>query len=193
MIFDEDRLIMIFALSLEEQKRDWYLSLPLACIEDCDDFEDLFMKRWPCNVQGTFNIEKFYQVTKGREDVREFIQNFDRVVKDMRDHLKPSEANILDKFIKAVGGHFTYVLRDKKPSTLAEAKEIAMEVEENIWISKVDINDHPRARVDVKKEKSKDEHEETLLAILKRMDKFTEEANAHDMVIINKITALERA
>ena len=93
------------------------------------------MKRWSCNAQGTFNIENFYQITKGREDVREFIQIFHRVVKDIPDNLKPSEANILDKFIKAVGGHFTYVLRDKKPSTQPEAKEMAMEVEENIQIS----------------------------------------------------------
>jgi len=104
------------------------------------------MKRWSCNAQGTFSIEKFYQITKGREDVREFIQKFDRVVKDIRNHLKPFEANILDKFIKVVGGHLTYVLRDKKPSTLAEGKEIAMEVEANLRISKVDVTDHPRAK-----------------------------------------------
>ena len=114
------------------------------------------MKRWSNNAQGTLNIEKFYQITKGREDMREFIQKFDTVLKDIFHHLKPSEAKILDKFINAVGGHFPYVLRDKKPSTLAEAKEIAMEVEENIRISKVAINDHPRAKVEVKKETSKD-------------------------------------
>lgn len=125
--------------------------------------------------------------------MREFIQKFDRVVKDILDHLKPSEANILDKFIKAVGGHFTFVLRDKKPSTLAEAKEIAMEVEENIRISKVDINDHPKARTEAKKEKPKDQHKETLLSILKRMENFTKEANVHDRVIMDEIIALERA
>ena len=81
MIFDEDRIKMLFALSLEGQARDWYLSLPPRCIKDSDEFEDLFMKRWSCNTQGTSNIEKFYQITKGREDVRVFIQNFDRVVK----------------------------------------------------------------------------------------------------------------
>jgi len=64
--------------------------------------------------------------------VQEFIQKFYRVVKDIPDHLKPSQANILDKFIKAVDGHLTYVLKDKTPSTLVEAKETAMEVEENI-------------------------------------------------------------
>ena len=128
---------------------------------------------------------KFYQITKGREGVREFIQKFDRVVKDIPDHLKPSKANILDKFIKVVGGHFPYVLRDKKPSTLVEAKEITMEVEENQWISKVDVTNHPRAKSKVKKEKSKDQHEKTLLAILKKMENFSEEVNSRDRVIMN--------
>jgi len=58
---------------------------------------------------------------------------------------------------------------------------------------KVDINDHPRAKFETKKEKSKDQHKETLLAILKKMEMFTEEANARDRVIMNKITALEKA
>lgn len=178
--------------SLEGQARDWYLILPPGCIKDSDEFKELFMKRWSCNAQGTFNIENFYQIIKGREDVQEFIQKFDRVVKDILDHLKPSKANILDKFIKVMGGHLTYVLRHKKPSTLAEAKEKAMEVEENLRISIVDINDHLRAKFETKK-KSKDQHEETLLAILKRMERFTEEANTRDMVIMNKIVALEKA
>jgi len=46
MIFDEDRIMMLFALSLEGQARDWYLSLPPGCIKDFDEFEELFMKRW---------------------------------------------------------------------------------------------------------------------------------------------------
>lgn len=50
MTFDEDRLMMHFALSLEGQAREWYFSLPPTCIEDFEDFEDLFMKRWSCNA-----------------------------------------------------------------------------------------------------------------------------------------------
>ena len=87
------------------------------------------MKRWSCNAQGTFNIENFYQISRGREDIWEFIQKFDRVVWNIPYYLKPFDANILDKFVKVVGGHLTYALRDKKPSTFTEAKEMAMHVE----------------------------------------------------------------
>jgi len=92
-----------------------------------------------------------------------------------------------------VGGHLTYALRDKKPSTLIEAKEIAMGVEENLQISRMDVNDHPKAKAEAKREKSKDQHEETLLAILKKMEKISEEVNSRDRLHLNKITALERA
>ena len=50
MIFDEDRIMMLFALSLQGQAREWYLSLPPGCISDSDEFEELFMKRWSCNA-----------------------------------------------------------------------------------------------------------------------------------------------
>lgn len=76
--------------------------------------------------------------------------------------MKPLDANILYKFIKAIGGHLTYALKDKKTKTFTEAKEIAMEVEENLRISKMDANDHPNAKIKVKKGKSKDQHEEIL-------------------------------
>lgn len=124
--------MILFSLSLEGQQRDCYLILLLGCIKDSDYFEELFMKSRLCNAKRTLNIEKFHQITKGRKDVWEFIQNLDRVVKDIAYHLKPSEANILEKIIKFVGIHLTYVLRDKKPSTLAKAKEMAMEFEENL-------------------------------------------------------------
>lgn len=180
MIFDEHKLMMLFALSLEGQAREWYLSLPPTCIEDSNEFEDLFMKRWSCNAQGTFNNEKFYQIARGREDIQEFIQKFDRVAQGILVHLKPSEANMLDKFIKAVSGHLTYALRDKKPSTLAKPKEITMQVEENLRISRMDANDLPKIKTESKKEKSKDQHEETLLPTLKMMKNLSEEVDSWD-------------
>ena len=69
MIFDEDRIMMHFSLSLEGQAREWYLNLPPGCISDFNEFEDLFITRWSCNAQRTFNIEKFYQISRGREDI----------------------------------------------------------------------------------------------------------------------------
>jgi len=107
--------------------------------------------------------------------------------------LKPYDANILHKFIKVVGGHVTYTLRDNKPSTLAKAKEIVIEVEENLLISRMDANDIPKAKVEIKKEKTKDQHEEALLTILKRMEKLSEEFHSRDRVVMNKVTALKKA
>jgi len=44
MICDEDRIMMLFALSLEGQAREWYLCLPLGCIDSSVQLEDMFMK-----------------------------------------------------------------------------------------------------------------------------------------------------
>lgn len=92
-----------------------------------------------------------------------------------------------------MGGHLTYALRDKKPSTLAKAKEKAIEVEENLRISKMNVDDIPKTKTETKKEKRKDQHEETIWAILKKMDKLSEEFHSWDRTVMNKITALEKA
>ena len=65
--------------------------------------------------------------------------------------MRPLDVNILDKFIKVVGGHLTYAIRDKKRKTLVEAKELVMEVEQNLRISKMDVDEHPKVKVEVKK------------------------------------------
>jgi len=145
----------------------------------------MFMRRWSCDAQGTLNIEKFYQISRGREDIKEFIQKFDRIVRDIPNHLKPADASILDKFIKVVGGHLTYALSEKKPKTLVEAKEMVMEVEQNLRMSKMDVDEHLKAKVEVKKGKSKDQNEENLLVLLKKVDNLNEEMNSWDMLYMN--------
>jgi len=81
----------------------------------------------------------------------------------MPDHLRPLDAIILNKFTKVVGGHLTYAFKDKKPKTLVKAKEIVMEVEQNLNISKMEMFEHPKTKVEAKKSKSKDQTKETLV------------------------------
>lgn len=112
--------MMLFALTFEGNVREWYPSLPPTNIGDFDPFEDVFKKIWASYADGDFDLENFYYIgKKGNESIRKFIQMFDRIVKDTLDFLKPTDAQILDKFIKGVEGHLTYQLRDRKPKTLA--------------------------------------------------------------------------
>ena len=57
----------------------------------------------------------------------------------------------------------------------------------------MNVGDLPKARTETKKEKSKDQREETLLAILKKIEKLTEEVHSRDQIVMNKITTLEKA
>lgn len=75
---------------------------------------------------------------KGNAGIRELIKIFEKVFKDIPDHLEPTNAQILDNFIESVGGHLTYQLRDKKPKTLVEAKEIVIEVEQNLNVARIE-------------------------------------------------------
>lgn len=131
-------IMMLFSLSFEGHVREQYLSLPLCNIGEYEDFEYAFKKRWSSDVEGAFILEKFYHMKKkGKEDFRECTQMFDKIVRDILDHLKPLDAVILDKFTKAIGGHLIYKPKDKMPKTLAEANEIVIEVEHNLNASKI--------------------------------------------------------
>lgn len=132
-IDDEDLIMLLFDLSFEGNAKRWYFSLPLGSIDDYEIFEDTFKKIWSFNVKGVFNLEKIYHMKKkGNEYVREFIQTFNRIFRDILDHLKPLYSLIIYKLTKVVGWHITYQLKDKNPKKLAKAKEIVIEVEKNI-------------------------------------------------------------
>lgn len=70
---------------------------------------------------------------------------------------------------------------------------MVMELEQNLPISKMDVDEHPKAKVEVKKGKSKDQNQETLLLLLKKREKLSKEMNSRDRLYMNKLTTLERA
>jgi hypothetical protein len=48
--------------------------------------------------------------------------------------------------MNAFDGKFRFILKDKNPTTLAQAKEYSAEIEENLLDSKVEPFQYPRAR-----------------------------------------------
>jgi hypothetical protein len=52
--------------------------------------------------------------------------------------------------MNAFDGKFHFILKDKKPTTLAQAKEYNAEIEENLLDSKVDPFQYPHAKAETK-------------------------------------------
>jgi len=67
-----------------------------------------------------------------------------------------------------------------------------MGVEQNLNISKIENFKHPRAKVEAKKNKPKDQVEEALVTTLKKLDKLPEDMNSTKKLYMNKFTTLEK-
>lgn len=86
----------------------------------------------------------------------------------------------------------TYRLRDKKPKNLVDTKEMVIEIKTNLNVSHIKMFNFPRAKVETKKSKSKDQVEETLVTVLKKINKIFDDMNVRDWMYMNKFNALEK-
>ena len=86
----------------------------------------------------------------------EFNTKFRHAVVDIPKEIKPKDASILISYIKAFTGHLRYQLRDKEPTDLKIAQELAEKIEKNIHSSsKSNIPGYTRGNTSYNKEKGK--------------------------------------
>jgi hypothetical protein len=92
-------------------------------------------------------VAQFNQIKKKEnETVSEFDTRFDRLYSQILTDLRPTTAVVHLLYMNAFDGKFLFILKDKKPTTLAQAKEYSAEIEENILDSKVDPFQYPVSR-----------------------------------------------
>jgi len=64
--------------------------------------------------------------------------------------LNPSEAVVPLLYVNYIEGKFCFILRDKNPTTLVQAKYNSAKIEENIIYSNIDPFHYPRAKAEEK-------------------------------------------
>jgi hypothetical protein len=147
----EDVVMKLFSISLEENARSWYNSLPEKSIKSWQAFHDAFMKIWVIRKDGRLMLTQFHEIKKkDNETIREFDQRFGKLVEQIPDDLKPRDGAILLQYTNAFDGKFGFMLRDKFPKTLEEAQEWAGKIEENMLASKVEPFNAPCAKAETK-------------------------------------------
>ena len=86
----------------------------------------------------------------------EFNTMFRRVVVDLPNEINPKDASILISYIEAFTGDLRYQLRDKEPTDLKIAQELAEKIEKNMQsLSKSNIPGYTRGNTSQNKEKGK--------------------------------------
>ena len=90
------------------------------------------------------------------ETMDEFNTKFRRVVVDLPIEINPRDASILISYIEAFTGDLRYQLRDKDPTDLQTAQDLAEKIEKNMQSSgKSNIPGYTRGNTSYNKEKGK--------------------------------------
>jgi hypothetical protein len=127
-----DVFMRIFASSLVGDAKTWINARPKGGIKTPKELERAFKIRW-CNCEHAKDLySQYLDICKGScEGVRDFSDRFNLLLKNVRPKLN-SEEDILKHYLNSLGGLLQSTLKDRSPSTLEEAQDLAYKIEKNI-------------------------------------------------------------
>jgi hypothetical protein len=128
----EDVVMRMFVLTLEEEARAWYKSLPNDFINGWDSFQDKFTERWE-NTQDIFFLYTVFSIIKKHESetVFQFNTRFSKFYNRIPYRLRPNEDIALIYYLEAFDGIFWVFLRNEDPQNLEEAQVVTIKLERN--------------------------------------------------------------
>jgi hypothetical protein len=145
----EDVAMKLLATSLIEDAQRWFKAFPENHLETYEYFTKLFKRRWETKKDSGMLMTQFNQIKKKEnETMSEFDTIFDKMYSQIPKDLCPSDAVVCLLYVNSFEGKFGFILRDKKPNTLALAKEYSAKIEENLLHSKIDPFQHPHAKTE---------------------------------------------
>jgi hypothetical protein len=135
----EDVAMKLLASSLTKEALRWFKGLLGNHLTSYEYFSKLFKSRWTMKKDYGMLIAQFNQINrKENKMVSEYDTGFDRLYIQISTDLRPMAATIHLLYVNAFEGKFHYILKEKKPTSLAQDKEYSSNIEENILESRVD-------------------------------------------------------
>jgi hypothetical protein len=199
----EDVKIKLFVLSLEDDASDWYEDCPDDKFKTLKDLLDPFTERWgkkrdQCHLLVALNTVKKNE----NETIEEFNKKFNELVSSLYTDIKPPDDAILIYYIEAFGGEMRYQLRDKEPTNLKSAQEVAINIDKNTQASRK--SNLPRftrggsSRQSESKEKAaalenKDPYYDPLKAITEMVKRMEANHATQLSALQNRLIAMERS
>jgi hypothetical protein len=147
----EDVAMSLFASSLTEEALDWFRGLPDNHLTSYEAFSNLFKSRWSTKKDSGTLGAQFNQIKKKENEiVKEFNTRFDRLYNQIPTEFRPTASSVCLLYMNAFEGKFHFILKDKKPTSLAQAKEYSVDIEENLLDSRVEPFQYPRVKAEAK-------------------------------------------
>jgi hypothetical protein len=193
---DEDVDMKLFVSSLVENERKWYNNFPDKSIKTWQTSHDTFMKRWGTKKDGKMLLVQFNEMKKKENGwVKEFDTGYENLLKKIHYGVIPKDDVILLQYKNDFEGKFIFMLKDKSPKTLVEAKELVAKIEEKLFASKVQPFHVPRAKDETKPRimNNFEPTQDSMTLLDQRLEKTTTESLQNQSLIMNKVTNLERA
>jgi hypothetical protein len=129
---------------------------------------------------------------KENEVVSEFDTIFDRLYSQFPTYLRPTTATLCLLYVNAFDGQSRFILKDKKPTYLAQAKEYNVEIEEIFLDLKVDPFQYPHVKAEAKTKASSSSAPDSISLLTQKIDQTsTQFVQAHNQ-IMGHLTTLER-
>jgi hypothetical protein len=139
----EDLVMKLFSASLHGRARRWYDNLPAASITSMDLFEKVFLAKWTMKIEDIQSLLKELEGIKQTESeiVRDFGFRFQRLLYQIPQSHRPEGNYLVYLYTNGLQGHLSFLLNKKNPKTLAEAHNMAIQIEESLSLTKTDAMD----------------------------------------------------
>jgi hypothetical protein len=139
----EDVVMKLFSASLHGEARRWYDDLPAASITTMEQFEEFFLANWTMKIEAMQSLLKELEGIRQAESeiVKVFGFRFERLLCQIPKSHRPEEKYLVYLYANGLQGHLSFLLSKKNPKTLAEAHNMAIQIEKNLSLTRANAMD----------------------------------------------------
>jgi hypothetical protein len=120
------------ASSLVGDAKVWIHGCPKGSIKNLEELQKAFKIRWCDSEHSQDSFSQYLSICKGPcESVRDFSDRFNLFLKTVRSKVA-SEQAIIDHFLSSLEGTLQFNVKDRSPTTLEEAQDLAFQIERNL-------------------------------------------------------------
>ena len=131
----DDVYMKIFSLSLDGRDGEWYNNLPHNSFSTLATFKIVFTNMFGENKEHRHQLAALKNIKKENQHMDDFNQRFTKLSNAIPTTYKPPTPSILTYYIEELSGKMQYHIRDKEPTTLLNAQELEVKIDQNMYPS----------------------------------------------------------
>jgi hypothetical protein len=133
----------LFSASLHGEARRWYDNLLAASITTMEQFEEIFLAKWTMKIEAIQSLLKELEGIRQAESeiVKVFGFRFERLLCQIPQSHRPEDKYLVYLYANGLQGHLSFLLSKKNPKILAEAHNMAIQIEKNLSLTRANAMD----------------------------------------------------